>query len=72
MSMYFSIFYSTVDEADAYNVLQMFLRPLVRSNGRTYKINARDVFLSFFFSPTVLQAPLTDRPETLPPDRNLA
>jgi len=27
--------------------------------------------LSFFFSPTVLRAPLTDRPETLPPDRNL-
>jgi len=28
-------------------------------------------FLFFFFSPTVLRAPSTDRPETLPPDRNL-
>jgi len=26
---------------------------------------------SFFFSPTVLRVPSTDRPETLPPDRNL-
>ena len=24
-----------------------------------------------FFSPTVLRVPSTDRPETLPPDRNL-
>jgi len=30
-------------------------------------------FLSFFsfFSPRVLRVPSTDRPETLPPDRNL-
>jgi len=28
-------------------------------------------FLSFFLPPTVLRAPSTDRPETLPPDRNL-
>ena len=25
----------------------------------------------FIFSPTVLRVPSTDRPETLPPDRNL-
>jgi len=35
---------------------------------RTYKMLV--MFFSFF-SPTVLRAPSTDRPETLPPDRNL-
>jgi len=29
------------------------------------------VMFFFFFSPAVLRAPSTDRPETLPPDRNL-
>jgi len=29
------------------------------------------VMFLFFFSPTVLRVPWTDRPETLPPDRNL-
>jgi len=29
------------------------------------------MFFFFFFSPTVLRVPSTDRPETLPPDRNL-
>ena len=53
------------------------IRPPVRSNGRTYKMLVMFFFLSFFlsfflFSPTVLRAPSTDRPETLPHDRNLA
>jgi len=46
------------------------IRPPVRSNGRSYKMLV--MFLSFFFSPRVLRVPSTDRPETLPPDRNLA
>ena len=29
------------------------------------------MFYFSFFSPTVLRVPSTDRPETLPPDRNL-
>ena len=29
------------------------------------------VMFFIFFSPTVLRVPSTDRPETLPPDRNL-
>ena len=29
------------------------------------------MFISFFFSQRVLRVPSTDRPETLPPDRNL-
>jgi len=29
------------------------------------------MFSFFFFSPRVLRVPSTDRPETLPPDRNL-
>ena len=46
--------------------------PVYGSNGRTYKMLV--MFLSFFlsfFSPRVLGVPSTDRPETLPPDRNL-
>ena len=29
------------------------------------------MLVMFFFSPRVLRVPSTDRPETLPPDRNL-
>jgi len=40
---------------------------------RTGLCFTRDVsFFSLFFSPRVLRAPSTDRPETLPHDRNLA
>ena len=43
--------------------------PMYGSNGRTYKMLV--MFYFSFFSPTVLRVPSTDRPETLPPDRNL-
>ena len=47
------------------------VRPSVYgSNGRSYKMLVMFIFI-FIFSPTVLRVPSTDRPETLPPDRNL-
>jgi len=49
------------------NSIYIFMPP-VRSNGRSYKMV---VMFYSFFSPTVLWVPSTDRPETLPPDRNL-
>jgi len=48
-----------------------FIRPPVRSNGRSYKMLVMFIFIFIFFSPTVLRVPSTERPETLPPDRNL-
>jgi len=51
--------------------VSLFIRPPVRSNGRSYKMLVMFFLSFFFFSPTVLRAPSTDRPETLPPDRNL-
>ena len=44
-------------------------RPPVRSNGRSSVLLVVLFFLPFL--PTVLRVPSTDRPETLPPDRNL-
>ena len=51
----------------------LFRPPVYGSNGRSYKMLVMFFFLSFFsfFSPRVLRVPSTDRPETLPPDRNL-
>jgi len=46
-----------------------FIRPPVRSNGRS---SVLPVTFSFFISPPYLRAPSADRPETLPHDRKLA
>ena len=60
----------TEDHSDASGLIFCLLfRPPVRSNGRSYKMLV--MFILSFFSPTVLRVPSTDRPETLPPDRNL-
>ena len=45
----------------------LLFRPPVRSNGRSSVLPV----MFFFFSPRVLRVPSTDRPETLPLDRNL-
>ena len=46
------------------------VRPPVRSNGRSSVLPVM-FFFFFIFLPRVLRVPSTDRPETLPPDRNL-
>ena len=49
--------------------LLTLVRPPIRSNGRSFVLPV--MYLSFF-SPRVLRAPSTGRPETLPHGRNLA
>ena len=48
------------------HVYFFFRPPVCGSNGRSY-----EMLVMFFFSPRVIRVPSTDRPETLPPDRNL-
>jgi len=52
-----------------HNLINFIRPPVYGSNGRTYKMLV--MFFFFFISPRVLRVPSTDRPETLPPGRNL-
>ena len=66
-------FYTLANEVRARSDLLKICKLLGRKEQpfRTGLCFTRDVSSSCFFSPRVLRAPSTDRPETLPRDRNL-
>ena len=61
----------TVHECDRRTDRRTELRSQRPCNAERRTVKMLVMFYSFF-SPTVLRVPSTDRPETLPPDRNLS